>query len=83
MTYFKDRLLQGGGKTAFDELLREILIQAKNQGIEFGSIQIIDATHVRADVNTQKEKQRKKDDDDFTPRDPDASWGAKHQRKVK
>jgi len=82
LTYFKDRLLLGGGKTAFDELLREILAQAKDQGIEFGSIQIVDATHAKADVNTQKEKQNKKDDD-FTPRDPDASWGAKHQRKVK
>lgn len=87
LTYFKDRLLTGGGKAAFDELLREILGQAKNQGIEFGSIQIVDATHVRADVNTAKEKEREKerakDNDDFTPRDPDASWGAKHQRKVK
>jgi IS5 family transposase len=82
LTYFKDRLLQGGGKTAFDELLREILCQAKQRGIEFGAIQIVDATHVKADVNTQKEKTKKKDDDDFTPRDPDASWGAKHQRKV-
>ena len=87
LTYFKDRLLQGGGKSAFDDLLREILVQAKIKGVEFGSIQIVDATHVRADVNTQKEKQKKKDKDDddasFTPRDPDASWGAKHQRKVK
>jgi IS5 family transposase len=83
LTYFKDRLLAGGGKTAFDDLLKEILIQAKNKGIEFGSIQIVDATHVKADVNTQKEKQHKKDNDDFIPRDPDASWGAKHQRKVK
>lgn len=86
LTYFKDRLLLGGGKSAFDELLREILAQAKQRGIEFGSIQIVDATHVKADVNTQKEK-RKKDDDkndfDFTPRDPDASWGVKRSKKVK
>lgn len=87
LTYFKDRLLKGGGKSAFDELLREILTQAKDKGIEFGSIQIVDATHVKADVNTQKEKQKKDDDKkdggSFTPRDSDASWGAKHQRKVK
>lgn len=88
LTYFKERLLLGGGKTAFDELLREILVQAKQKGVVFGSIQIVDATHVKADVNTQKEKQKKKDDDKkrgsgFTPRDSDAKWGAKHKRKVK
>jgi IS5 family transposase len=92
LTYFKERLLLGGGKSAFDELLREILKQAQNKGIQFGAIQIIDATHTVADVNTDKDKRRKKGgkkDKDGNPkppappRDPDASWGVKHVRIVK
>jgi len=92
LTYFKERLLLGGGKSAFDELLREILKQAQNKGIQFGSIQIIDATHTIADVNTDKDKQRKKggkrDKDGnpkppASPRDPDAAWGVKHVKEVK
>ncbi len=92
LTYFKERLLLGGGKSAFDELLREILKQAQNKGIQFGSIQIIDATHTTADVNTDKDKQRKKggkkDKDGnsqtpTSPRDPDAAWGVKHVKEVK
>lgn len=81
LTYFKDRLLKEGGKSAYDELLREIITQAKDKGIKFGSIQIIDATHTIADVNTDKDK-KGKDKDKKPPRDPDASWGVKHQRKV-
>jgi len=82
LTYFKERLLKGGGKSAFDELLREILTQAQEKGIKFGSIQIIDSVHTIANVNTDKDRQRK-DKDKKSPRDPDASWGVKHQRKVK
>lgn len=82
LTYFKERLLKGGGKTAYDELLREILVQAKEKGIKFGSIQIIDSVHTIADINTDKER-RRKDKGDKPPQDPDASWGVKHQRKVK
>jgi len=92
LTYFKERLLLGGGKSAFDQLLREILKQAQNKGIVFGSIQVIDATHTIADVNTDKDKQRKKGgkkDKDGNrktpapPRDPDAAWGVKHVKEVK
>jgi IS5 family transposase len=92
LTYFKERLLLGGGKSAFDELLREILKQAQEKGIVFGSIQIVDATHTIADVNTDKDRQRKrggkKDRDGkpkppAPPRDPDAAWGVKHVREVK
>lgn len=92
LTYFKERLLLGGGKSAFDELLREILKQAQEKGIVFGSIQIVDATHTIADVNTDKDKKRKKggkkDKDGnpkppASPRDLDASWGVKHVREVK
>lgn len=81
LTYFKERLLIGGGKSAFDELLREILTQAQDKGIKFGSIHIIDSTHTIANVNTDKDNQRKKNDKE--PRDPDAGWGVKHQKEIK
>jgi len=81
LTYFKERLLKGAGKSAYDGLLREILSQAKQKGIRFGSIQIIDSVHTIADVSTDKDKQNKDKGD--KPRDPDAHWGAKGQKKVK
>jgi len=81
LTYFKERLLEGAGKSAYDGLLREILSQAKQKGIEFGSIQIIDATHTIADVNMDKDEKRK--DKGEKPRDPSAKWGTKGQKKIK
>lgn len=81
LTYFKERLLAGAGKSAYDQLLREILSQAKQEGIRFGSIQIVDSVHTIADVNTDKNKQNK--DKGGKPRDPDASWGAKGQKKAR
>lgn len=82
LTYFKERLLAGGGKTAYDELLREILVQAKELGVVFGSVQVVDSTHVIADVNTDKDKHRQ-DKGGKPPRDPDASWGAKREKTYK
>lgn len=90
LTKFKDRLLKGGREIAFENLLQEILQQAQTKGIIFGQMQIVDATHTIADVNTQKDKARQKDEDykgdkqnPKPPRDPDASWGAKRKREVK
>lgn len=82
LTYFKDRLVSGGGKSAYDELLREILNQAWDKGIEFGSVHVVDATHTIANVNTDKDKQRQKKDRK-PPHDTDARWGVKHIREVK
>ena len=81
LTYFKERLISGGGKSAYDELLREILSQAQDKGIKFGSVHVIDSTHTIANVNTDKDKQRRNKGQ--KPRDPNAKWGVKHQREVK
>jgi transposase, IS5 family len=81
LTYFKDRLIAAGGKRAYDELLREILNQAEEKGIEFGPIHILDATHTTADVNTDKDKKRRKRGE--PTRDKDAAWGVKHIKEVK
>lgn len=78
LTRFKDRLIAGAGKSAFDQLLREILNQAKTKGIEFGSIQIVDSVHTIANVNTDKDQTRQNQGN--TPRDPDARWGCKGEK---
>ncbi len=90
LSRFKDRLIIGGEKEAFDELLREILRQALDKGIQFGTVQAIDATHTIANVNTAKDAGRQSDKDKKgghkdpkPPRDPDAKWGSKGDKEVK
>lgn len=82
LTKFKNRLISGSGKSAFDLLLREILHQAKELGIIFGSIQIVDSVHTLSDVNTDKD-QRRQNKQNKPPRDPDAKWGNKGDKKFK
>jgi len=56
-------------------MLAEIVETARQQGVRFGAIQIIDSVHSEANVNTDK-------DDPDEPEDPDAGWGVKHSYKV-
>lgn len=88
LTVFRERLVQRGKMNVFQELLEEIVQSALESGIKFGSIQIVDSqswpgqgVHSIANVNTDKDQKRQKKSKG--PRDPDAKWGVKHQRKVK
>ncbi len=81
LTVFRNRLIQRGKQKIFAEMLAEIVQIALEKGIKFGSIQIVDSVHSIANVNTAKDKKR--EDKGKGPRDPDAKWGVKHQRKVK
>ena len=81
LTKFRKRLIERGKLEAFEELLTEIIQIALESGIQFGSIQIVDSVHSIANVNTSKDEGRKKKGKG--PRDPDAKWGVKHNRKVK
>jgi IS5 family transposase len=81
LTVFRNRLIQRGKQRIFEEMLAEIVQIALEKGVKFGSIQIIDSVHSIANVNTAKDKKR--EDKGKGPRDPDAKWGVKHQRKVK
>jgi len=81
LTKFRKRLLERGKLEAFEELLAEIIQIALESGVQFGSIQIVDSVHSIANVNTSKDKSRNKKGKG--PRDPDAKWGVKHNRKVK
>lgn len=82
LTVFKERLLQHSGVKAVESLFNEIIRQAKRHHIQFGSLQIIDSTHVTADVNPQKDGERQRQEQK-PPRDPDASWGTKRVKKVR
>jgi IS5 family transposase len=81
LTAFKRRLLERGNLDAFQELLVEMVNLAGEQGIEFGTLQLIDSVHTVADVNVGKDDKRRKDGK--PPRDPGARWGVKHSRRVK
>ena len=81
LTVFRERLLQNGKLSVFEELLAEIVRIALESGIRFGSIQIVDSVHSIANVNTRKDDGRQKKGKE--PHDTDARWGTKHSRKVK
>jgi len=81
LTVFRERLIERGKQKVFEEMLEEIVEIARQSGVQFGSIQIIDSVHSVANVNTAKDKKRV--EKGKGPHDPDAHWGAKHKRKVK
>lgn len=81
LTIFKKRLLENGHVDAYELLLTQIIAVARNAGVQFGTVQLIDSTHSVADVNTLKDKHRQ--DKGCPPRDPDARTGCKGKRKVR
>jgi len=81
LTAFRQRLLKRGKLAIFEQMLAEIVRMALEQGVQFGSIQIVDSVHSVAHANPAKEEKRRKNGQG--PHDPDARWGAKHSRKVK
>ena len=58
LTLFKNRLLEQGGKEAYEGLFNEIIRIAQEKGVKFGPIQVVDSVHVIADVNLRKEGKR-------------------------
>ena len=81
LTVFKQRIIQREGAEAFGARLQRIVRSAKDKGISFGQIQVVDATHTIADVNVKKDEERKKEG--AGPRDEDAAWGSKGRRTVR
>jgi len=82
LTAFKRRIIEGGGESCLQELLVEIIRQATEAGVTFGTIQVVDSTHTIADVNTFKDK-RRREKEGKGPRDGGARWGAKGKKRVK
>jgi len=81
LSLFKARLLENRKTTAFEMLLQEIIAIAKEQGISFGSLQVLDSVHVIADVNVPKDEGRQSKGQ--AARDGDAAWGVKHTKKFR
>ena len=82
LTAFKRRIVERGNEACLQGLLEEIVKAAQGQGVQFGSLQIVDSTHTRADVNTEKDE-RRQGKGGKPPRDGDARWGAKHRRRYR
>lgn len=82
LTLFKNRLVAKERGRTFKGLFQEILKTAQSKGIKFGRIQVVDSTHIIADVNVAKDEKRQ-EEEGKRPRDPDASWGVKGSKKVK
>jgi len=80
LTLFKNRLMQNAGTGAYEELFDEIIKIAKERGVKFGKLQIVDSVHLTADVNIEKD--RKGQEESKEPRDKDATWGAKGDKTV-
>jgi len=59
LTVFRERLVQRGKLKVFEEMLEEIVQIARQSGIQFGSIQIVDSVHSIANVNTDKDQREK------------------------
>lgn len=81
LTKFKNRLLERGKLEAAEDLLAQIVVLARQHGIRFGSLQVMDSVHTEADVNPDKDKQRQQRQGK-PPRDGDARWGVKGSRWV-
>jgi IS5 family transposase len=76
LTAFKRRLIDNGQVGPFEVMLAEIVRLAQEKGVPFGSIQVMDSVHTVANVNVDKDQQRRKRLGQGQ-RDPGAGWGVK------
>lgn len=82
LSVFKNRVLTKLKDVPFQKAFDEVLRQAHEQGVKFGKVQIVDSVHSIADVDV-KEDEKRQNKEGKPPRDPDATWGCKGEKKVK
>lgn len=75
LSVFKQRLLQGEGAKAYEGLFQDMVRLAREKGIEFGRLQVVDSTHSVANVDVREDDERRGEGQG--PRDADAHWGVK------
>ena len=80
LTVFKQRIINKEGAKAFEGRFKRIVRLAKDKGIQFGRIQVVDATHSIADVDVGKDDEGR--DGGAKPRDKEAAWGTKGCQRV-
>jgi IS5 family transposase len=91
LSVFKEQILERKGPEAFEELVKGVVCLAKEKGIIFGRIQVVDATPSIADVDVRKDDERGErggfalegSSPKGRPGDGDAAWGTKGRKKVK
>ena len=81
LTVFKQRIVEKEGPKAFEERLQRIVRLARKKGIQFGRLQVVDATHSIAEVDVSKDGERR--DGGAKARDGEAAWGSKGRKKVR
>lgn len=79
LVVFRRRLLRGAGERGLQAIFSEVLRQARQRGVRLGRIQVVDSVHTVASVNVEKDGQRRRHGQ--PPRDPDARWGTKGNRR--
>jgi IS5 family transposase len=82
LSAFRARIIANGREEKLQELLADIVQIAKEKGIEFGTIQVLDSVHTVADVNPAKDD-RRQEKGGQPPRDADAQWGVKGRHRVR
>lgn len=80
LTVFRRRLERERGENALQGLFDEVILAAKEAGVVFGELQVLDSVHTQADVDLAKEKERH--DEGRPARDPDARVVRKGKRRV-
>lgn len=89
LSRFKNRILEANKLTKrniLKDMFQDILKVWKKQGLSPSKLRIIDAWHMEANVNTDKENKKKKDQEKkwekHEARDRDAKWWCKKSIKV-
>lgn len=80
LTVFKKRLQKGPGWGTLQDIFADLIKQARAQGLQMGSIQVLDSVHTCADVDAAKERERLAQG--HAPRDADARLVHKGRRRV-
>lgn len=58
LTAFKRRLIDHGQVGSFEAMLADMVRLAREKGVPFGSIQVMDSVHTVANVNVDKDRRR-------------------------
>ena len=80
LTAFKERTLNKKGRETLQKVFDGMLKEARDHGLQLGTIQVLDSVHTQANVNNIKDRERREKGQE--PRDPDAKVVNKGKRRV-
>jgi IS5 family transposase len=80
LTAFKERTLNKQGWETLQKIYDDMLKEARDHGLQMGTIQVLDSVHTQANVNNIKDRERQEKGQE--PRDPDAKVVNKGKRRV-